>query len=60
MPHITRNPTKDKCPPYDDEDHAAFREMAIAGHQAKFHSQKKRGRRKAEDRLTNAQDKKVT
>jgi hypothetical protein len=32
MPRITRNPTTDECPSYNDEDHAAVREMIIAGH----------------------------
>src|SRR5258707_2945646 len=33
MPRITRDPTKDECLSYDDDNHAAFREMAIAAHQ---------------------------
>ena len=33
IPRITRDPTKDVCPLYDDEDYAAVREMIIAGHQ---------------------------
>ena len=32
MPRITHDPTEEECPPYDDEDHADFREAIIAGH----------------------------
>jgi hypothetical protein len=33
MPRITRDPTTDECPSYDDEDHARVRDLIIAGHQ---------------------------
>jgi len=59
MPRITRHPTKDECPSYDDEDHAAFRKMVIAGHHGQVPLTQEEAVEKLKTAWQKAQDKKV-
>jgi hypothetical protein len=59
MPRITRDPTKDKCPIYEDEDYMTVREMIIAGHQGPGHLSNEEAVGKLKEAWQNAQDRKV-
>jgi len=59
MPRITRDPTTDECPAYEDEDYATVREMIIAGHQGPGPLSNVEAVEKLKVAWQNAQDRKV-
>jgi hypothetical protein len=59
MPRITRDPTKDECPVYEDEDYMTVREMIIAGHQGPDPLSNEEAVGKLKEAWQNAQDRKV-
>ena len=59
MPRITRDPTNNECPSYDDEDHAAVRQIIIAGHQGEIALTNEEAAKRLKATWQTAQDKKI-